>query len=79
MENCEDCETCTMREKCGEEQHLACPACGATGTIQNIFDEKGAFLECACSKELHTVLVDGYNMPVCKNCGVMMEPEEDKD
>ena len=73
---CEDCSICERRETCSGVNRLLCPACGAIGTIQNIFDNKGNFDTIVFSKELRIVEVEGHSVPVCNKCGAMMEPEE---
>ncbi|MEI7434211.1 MAG: hypothetical protein WCJ93_08180 [Methanomicrobiales archaeon] len=73
---CEDCSICERREACAAVNVLLCPACGARGTIQNIFDNNGNFETIVFSKEIKIVEVEGHSVPVCNKCGAMMEPEE---
>ena len=73
---CDDCSICERRETCAGVNRLLCPACGAKGTIQNIFDNKGNFDTIVFSKELRIVEVEGHSVPVCNKCGAMMELQE---
>jgi|GEM_PF-5399580 len=73
---CDDCSICERRETCAGVNLLLCPACGAKGTIQNIFDNKGNFDTIVFSKELRIVEIEGHSVPVCNKCGAMMEPQE---
>lgn len=73
---CDDCSTCERRETCAEVNLLVCSACGTRGTIQNIFDSEGNFDTIVFSKEIRIIEVESHSVPICNNCGAMMEPED---
>lgn len=73
---CDDCSSCDRRKVCAAVNHLVCPACGSKGTIQNIFDNAGNFDTIVFSSEIRVVEVEDHSVPVCNNCGAMMEPDD---